>query len=112
MGVSALSGGPTWGWNEFGELYRADAPRLAVFAMALGAARDRAALLSHESFVALWRRWADLPGAPRTYARLLVVRAVRRSRTAADAPVPLHVSDPTLSAAACSSRVGPGTPPS
>ena len=48
--------------------------------MALGAARDRAAALAHESLTILWGRWADLPGAPRTYARLLVVRAVRRSR--------------------------------
>src|SRR5690349_15662098 len=101
MGVSALSGGPSSGWSEFGELYRADAPRLAVFAMALGAARDRATLLAHESLVALWRRWSDLPGAPRTYARLLVVRAVRRSRsdTAAPevpvAPAALRPSGPT-----------------
>ena len=95
MGVSALPGGPASGWSEFGELYRADAPRLAAFAMALGAAGDRAAALAHETMVTLWRRWADLPGAPRTYARLLVVRAMRRSRTAADAPVPLHVSEPT-----------------
>ena len=74
MGVSALSGGPASGWSEFGELYRADAPRLAVFAMALGAAGDRAAAWRTRAMVTLWRRWADLPGAPRTYARLLVVR--------------------------------------
>ena len=55
MGVSALSGGQASGWSEFGELYRADAPRLAVFAMALGAARDRAAALAHESLAMLWR---------------------------------------------------------
>ena len=95
MGVSALPGGPASGWSEFGEFYRADAPRLAAFAMALGAAGDRAAALAHETMVTLWRRWADLPGAPRTYARLLVVRAMRRSRTAAGAPVPLHVAEPT-----------------
>ena len=80
MGVSALSGGPASGWSEFGELYRTDAPRLAVFAMALGAAGDRAAALAHETMITVWRRWADLPGAPRTYARLLVVRGMRRSR--------------------------------
>src|SRR5215218_10360671 len=95
MGVSALPGGPASGWSEFGELYRSDAPRLAVFAMALGASGDRAAALAHETMVTLWRRWADLPGAPRTYARLLVVRAVRRSRRAADAPAALHIAEPT-----------------
>ena len=95
MGVSALSGGQASGWSEFGELYRADAPRLAVFAMAMGAARDRAAALAHESLTILWGRWADLPGAPRTYARLLVVRAVRRSRADAAAPAPLRLPEPT-----------------
>jgi RNA polymerase sigma-70 factor (ECF subfamily) len=95
MGVSALSGGQASGWSEFGELYRADAPRLAVFAMALGAARDRAAALAHESLTILWRRWADLPGAPRTYARLLVVRAVRRSRTDTAVPAVLRLPEPT-----------------
>jgi RNA polymerase sigma-70 factor, ECF subfamily len=95
MGVSALSGGQASGWSEFGELYRADAPRLAVFAMALGAARDGAAALAHESLTVLWRRWADLPSAPRTYARLLVVRAVRRSRGGTVAPAPLRLPEPT-----------------
>ena len=95
MGVSALSGGQASGWSEFGELYRSDAPRLAVFAMALGAARDRAAALAHESLTILWGRWADLPGAPRTYARLLVVRAVRRSRGDSAAAVPLRLPEPT-----------------
>ena len=95
MGVSALSGGQASGWSEFGELYRADAPRLVVFAMALGAARDRAAALAHESLTILWGRWADLPGAPRTYARLLVVRAVRRSRGDTAAPAPLRLPEPT-----------------
>lgn len=95
MGVSALSGGQASGWSEFGELYRADVPRLAVFAMALGAARDRAAALAHESLATLWRRWSDLPGAPRTYARLLVVRAVRRSRGEVVAPEPLRIPEPT-----------------
>ena len=95
MGVSALSGGQASGWSEFGKLYRAEAPRLAVFAMALGAARDRAAALAHESLTILWGRWADLPGAPRTYARLLVVRAVRRSRGDAAAPAPLRLPEPT-----------------
>jgi len=95
MGVSALSGGQASGWSEFGELYRADAPRLAVFAMAMGAARDRAAALAHESLTILWGRWADLPGAPRTYARLLVVRAVRRSRADTAAPAPLRLPEPT-----------------
>ena len=95
MGVSALSGGQASGWSEFGKLYRAEAPRLAVFAMALGAARDRAAALAHESLTILWCRWADLPCAPRTYARLLVVRAVRRSRGDAAAPAPLRLPEPT-----------------
>lgn len=95
MGVSALSGGQASGWSEFGEFYRADAPRLAVFAMALGAARERAAALAHETLVTLWRRWSDLPGAPRTYARLLVVRAVRRSRGDTAAPAPLRFPEPT-----------------
>jgi RNA polymerase sigma-70 factor (ECF subfamily) len=95
MGVSALSGGQASGWSEFGELYRSDAPRLAVFAMALGAARDRAAALAHESLTILWGRWADLPGAPRTYARLLVVRAVRRSRGGSAAAVPLRLPEST-----------------
>jgi len=95
MGVSALSGGQASGWSEFGELYRADVPRLAVFAMALGAARDRAAALAHESLIMLWRGWADLPGAPRTYARLLVVRAVRRSPQNVAVPEPLRLPEPT-----------------
>ncbi len=86
MGVSALSGGPASGWSEFGELYRTDAPRLAVFAMALGAAGDRAAALAHETMITLWRRWADLPGAPRTYARLLVVRGIAALARATSSP--------------------------
>ena len=94
MGVSALSGGPASAWSEFGELYRADVPRLAVFAMALGAARNRAAALAHESLVMLWRGWADLPGAPRTYAHLLVVRAVRRSPQNIAVPEPLRLPEP------------------
>ena len=95
MGVRALSGRQASGWSEFGKLYRAEAPRLAVFAMALGAARDRAAALAHESLTILWGRWADLPGAPRTYARLLVVRAVRRSRGGSAAAVPLRLPEST-----------------
>jgi RNA polymerase sigma-70 factor (ECF subfamily) len=95
MGVSALSGGQASGWSEFGKLYRADAPRLVVFAMALGAARDRAAALAHESLETLWRRWADVPGAPRTYARLLVLRAVRRSPQNVPVPEPLRLPEPT-----------------
>ena len=95
MGVSALSGGPASGWSEFGELYRTDAPRLAVFAMALGAAGDRAAALAHETMITVWRRWADLPGAPRTYARLLVVRGMRRSRSEVVAPAALRFPEQT-----------------
>ena len=95
MGVSALSGGPASGWSEFGELYRTDAPRLAVFAMALGVVDDRAAALAHETMITLWRRWADLPGAPRTYARLLVVRGIRRSRADVVAPDPLRFPEQT-----------------
>ena len=95
MGVSALSGGPASGWSEFGELYRTDAPRLAVFAMALGAAGDRAAALAHETMITMWRRWADLPGAPRTYARLLVVRGMRRSRTDVVASAALRFPEQT-----------------
>ena len=41
----------------FADHYRDDAPRLAVFAMALGADHDRAAQLAHESLIVLWRRW-------------------------------------------------------
>jgi RNA polymerase sigma-70 factor (ECF subfamily) len=78
MGVSALSGGVVAGWSEFGDLYRGEAPRLAVFAMTLGADRDRAADLAQESLVALWRRWDDVPGAPRTFARILTLRADRQ----------------------------------
>jgi RNA polymerase sigma-70 factor (ECF subfamily) len=78
MGVSALSGGVVAGWSEFGDLYRGEAPRLAVFAMTLGADRDRAADLAQESLVALWRRWDDVPGAPRTFARILALRADRQ----------------------------------
>jgi RNA polymerase sigma-70 factor, ECF subfamily len=77
MGVSALSGGVVAGWGEFGELYRGEAPRLAVFAMTLGADRDRAADLAQESLTALWRRWDDVPGAPRTFAHILTLRADR-----------------------------------
>lgn len=77
MGVSTLSGGVGASWTEFGDLYRGEAPRLAVFAMMLGADRDRAADLAQESLVALWRRWDDVPGTPRTFAHLLTVRAAR-----------------------------------
>ena len=63
--------------------------------MALGAAGDRAAALAHETMITLWRRWADLPGAPRTYARLLVVRGIRRSRADVVAPVPLRFPEQT-----------------
>src|SRR6185312_5969644 len=79
MGSSALSGGVVAGWGEFGDLYRGEAPRLAVFAITLGADPERAADLAQESLVALWRRWDDVPGAARTFARILVVRAARRS---------------------------------
>jgi RNA polymerase sigma-70 factor (ECF subfamily) len=78
MGVSALSGGVVAGWGEFGELYRGEAPRLAVFAMTLGADRDRAADLAQESLTALWKRWDDVPGAPRTFAHILTLRADRQ----------------------------------
>src|SRR5215212_9605791 len=78
MGVSALSGGVVAGWGEFGELYRGEAPRLAVFAMTLGADRDRAADLAQESLTALWQRWDDVPGAPRTFAHILTLRADRQ----------------------------------
>jgi RNA polymerase sigma-70 factor (ECF subfamily) len=46
--------------------------------MTLGADRDRAADLAQESLVALWRRWDDVPGAPRTFARILTLRADRQ----------------------------------
>jgi RNA polymerase sigma-70 factor, ECF subfamily len=78
MSSSALSGGAVVGWGEFEDLYRGEAPRLAVFAMALGAAPDRAADLAQESLRALWGRWDDVPGAHRTFARILVIRAARR----------------------------------
>jgi RNA polymerase sigma-70 factor (ECF subfamily) len=90
MGVSALSGGVVASWSEFGDLYRGEAPRLAVFAMTLGADRDRAADLAQESLVALWRRWDDVPGAPRTFARILALRADRKpvdDPPAADGPL-------------------------
>jgi RNA polymerase sigma-70 factor, ECF subfamily len=85
MGVSALSGGVVTGWTEFGGLYRDEAPRLMVFALALGLDRERAADVAHESLAALWRRWDDVPGAPRTFARVLAVRAGERG-SADDAP--------------------------
>ena len=87
MGVSALSGGVVRGWGEFGELYRGEAPRLAVFAMALGADRDRAADLAQESLAALWRRWDDVPGAPRTFAHILTVRADRNTNGSTETSV-------------------------
>jgi RNA polymerase sigma-70 factor, ECF subfamily len=80
MGVNALSGDVVPGWSEFGDLYRGEAPRLAVFAMALGAERQRAAEVAHASLLALWRRWDDVPGAPRTFARVLAVRVNRQPR--------------------------------
>jgi RNA polymerase sigma-70 factor, ECF subfamily len=80
MGVNALSGGVEPGWTEFGELYRGEAPRLAVFALALGADRERAGDVAHASLLALWRRWSDVPGTPRTFARVLAVRVNRRPR--------------------------------
>jgi RNA polymerase sigma-70 factor, ECF subfamily len=86
MGVSALSGGVVAGWSEFGELYRGEAPRLAVFAMTLGADRDRAADLAQESLATLWQRWDDVPGAPRTFARILTLRADRQPAGAPAAP--------------------------
>ena len=84
MGVSTLSRGVGAAWTEFGDLYRGQAPRLAVFAMALGADRDRAADLAQESLSALWRRWDDVPGAPRTFAHVLTVRAARDADDAAE----------------------------
>ena len=63
--------------------------------MALGAAGDRAAALAHETMITVWRRWADLPGAPRTYARLLVVRGMRRSRSEVVAPAALRFPEQT-----------------
>ena len=84
MGVNALSGGVVPGWSEFGDLYRGEAPRLAVFAMAMGADRQRAADVAHASLVALWRRWGDVPGTPRTFARVLAVRVGRHPRLEAD----------------------------
>jgi RNA polymerase sigma-70 factor (ECF subfamily) len=87
MGVSALSGGPAPGWVEFGDLYRGDAPRLAVFALALGVDRERAGALAQESLVTLWRRWDELSGRPRTYARTLAVRAGLRGTGDGDTAV-------------------------
>ena len=85
MGVSALPGGGSVGWTEFAGLYRDEAPRLAVFALTLGAAPERAADLAHRTLAALWRRWDDVPGAPRTFARVLAVRAAERGGAAAPA---------------------------
>ena len=78
MAVSALPGGVVAGWTEFGDLYRDEAPRLMVFALALGVDHDRAADVVQESLTALWRRWDDVPGAPRTFARVLAVRVGER----------------------------------
>ena len=83
----------TAAWTEFGDLYRGQAARLAVFAMTLGADRSRAADLAQESLATLWRRWDDVPGAPRTFAHVLVVRAARRLEAAdLEAARPLHFS--------------------
>jgi RNA polymerase sigma-70 factor (ECF subfamily) len=90
MGVSALPGGGEASWTAFGELYRAEAPRLAVFAMMFGADRDRAADLAQEGLAALWRRRDDIPGAPRTFARVLTIRAGRRVHEAATDDGPLR----------------------
>ena len=86
MAVSALPGGVVAGWTEFGDLYRDEAPRLMVFALALGADHDRAADVAHESLAALWRRWDDVPGAPRTFARVLAVRVGERGGADEAAP--------------------------
>jgi RNA polymerase sigma-70 factor, ECF subfamily len=96
MGVSTLSRGVGAAWTEFGDLYRGQAPRLAVFAMALGADRDRAADLAQQSLTALWRRWDDVPGAPRTFAHVLTVRAARDAEddTVEDPGGPLRFSLP------------------
>jgi RNA polymerase sigma-70 factor, ECF subfamily len=91
-GVSALANGPAGGWARFADHYRDDAPRLAVFAMALGADHDRAAQLAHESLVVLWRRWDELSDAPGTNVREIAGRAGTRPHTA-DAPAgPLQFS--------------------
>jgi RNA polymerase sigma-70 factor (ECF subfamily) len=87
MGVNALSGGVVPGWSEFGDLYRGEAPRLAVFAVAMGADRQRAADVAHASLVALWRRWGDVPGTPRTFARVLAVRVGRRPGPGSASPL-------------------------
>jgi RNA polymerase sigma-70 factor, ECF subfamily len=84
MGVTPLPKGPAAGWAEFSDFYRADAARLAVFVVALGVDRDRAVELAHETMVALWRRWGELPGAPRTYARAVAIRRSARPRGADD----------------------------
>jgi RNA polymerase sigma-70 factor, ECF subfamily len=73
--MNALSGEPVPGWAEFGDHYRGEAPRLAVFAMALGADRERAVQLAQESLVALWQRWDELAARPRTFVRTVTVRA-------------------------------------
>jgi RNA polymerase sigma-70 factor (ECF subfamily) len=90
MGVSALPGGGEANWSAFAELYRAEAPRLAVFAMMFGTDRDRAADLAQEGLAALWRRWDDVPGAARTFARVLTIRAGRRVGDAATDDGPLR----------------------
>lgn len=77
MTANAVAGGAA-DWGRFAALYRDEAPRLTVFALALGAVRARAAELAHDGLTALWRRWDDVPGAPRTFARVLTVRAVER----------------------------------
>jgi RNA polymerase sigma-70 factor (ECF subfamily) len=88
--MSALSGEPAPGWTEFGDHYRADAPRLAVFAMALGADRDRAAQLTQGGMAALWRSWPELQDPPATFVRTIVIRALARPHEA-DAAGPLRI---------------------
>lgn len=86
MGMSALSGEPEPGWAEFGDHYRDDAARLVLFAMALGADRERAAELAQESMIALWRSWDELSGPPGTVVRIRAVRTLARPQR--DTPVP------------------------
>jgi RNA polymerase sigma-70 factor, ECF subfamily len=94
MGMSALSGQPAPGWTEFGDHYRADAPRLAVFAMALGMDRERAAEITQDSMSALWRSWPELDDPPGTFVRTVVIRASTQPHEApADGPLRIPATD-------------------
>jgi RNA polymerase sigma-70 factor, ECF subfamily len=94
MGLSALSGEPAPGWAGFADHYRADAPRLAVFALTLGMDRERAAELTQTGMVTLWHSWPELADPPGTFVRAVVIRASTRPRDATAAgPLRIPATD-------------------